>query len=318
MNKSIFSHLSFHTKVLLLALFGVMILALLYLSYVKRENFVFFNNELQKADLSYQLFDTLELEAQSVYVYNFTTQSVLYKKNSLDKKGIASLTKLMTALLSDEFDQEKKITILPGMIIHDDQVPFSLGQIWNKYIIEKMMLVASSNNAAEVLAQNTSLHTKKDPVSLMNDVAKKYFLENISFNNPTGLDEGDIITTNIGTAEDITKLAYISYRKIPEIVSATLKDSYEFKTPSGSSYTVFNTNPIVKNIPNIELSKTGYTIQSGGNLTILYRSKYNNELIGITVLGSTKDGRFSDMLKLVHSTDLFLEVYNNRKLSQAI
>ncbi|MEK7104417.1 MAG: hypothetical protein AAB868_00065, partial [Patescibacteria group bacterium] len=52
-------------------------------------------------------------------------------------------------------------------------------------------------------------------------------------------------------------------------------------------------------IPNILFSKTGLTPLAGGNLTVIYKNKYGHN-IAITILGSTSEGRFSDIERIVN------------------
>ena len=67
---------------------------------------------------------------------------------------------------------------------------------------------------------------------------------------------------------------------------------------NGDYHTTENTNEIVSKIPNLIGSKTGYTDLAGGNLTIAFDLGHNRPII-VTVLGSTRAERFTDVLTLV-------------------
>ena len=73
-------------------------------------------------------------------------------------------------------------------------------------------------------------------------------------------------------------------------------------------YTAENTDEDLDKIANILAGKTGYTDSAGGNLAILY-TPIANKQVAIVVLGSSRDGRFSDMLELVRRTDIYMNVY---------
>ena len=72
----------------------------------------------------------------------------------------------------------------------------------------------------------------------------------------------------------------------------------KLKSESGFYHTIKNTDYILDNIPDILFSKTGFTPLAGGNLVIIYKNEYGHEM-AITVLGSTMDGRFTDVEKIV-------------------
>ena len=69
---------------------------------------------------------------------------------------------------------------------------------------------------------------------------------------------------------------------------------------SGNYHDAQNTNDALYLIPNLLASKTGYTDLAGGNLTIAYDAGFNRPII-VTVLGSTQQERFSDVVRLVEA-----------------
>jgi D-alanyl-D-alanine carboxypeptidase len=71
-----------------------------------------------------------------------------------------------------------------------------------------------------------------------------------------------------------------------------------FKSETKYIHKIKNTNIIIEKIPNLFFSKTGFTTLAGGNLTVVFENKAGH-ILAITLLGSTKEGRFSDMGKLV-------------------
>jgi len=68
----------------------------------------------------------------------------------------------------------------------------------------------------------------------------------------------------------------------------------------GASTKAVNTDEALPDLPDIVLGKTGFTQLAGGNLAVVF--KHDGHLISAVVLGSTYDGRFSDMKKLVAAT----------------
>ena len=72
-------------------------------------------------------------------------------------------------------------------------------------------------------------------------------------------------------------------------------------------HTATNTNEVVGSIPGLIASKTGFTDLAGGNLVVAFDAGINRPVI-ISVLGATKDGRFTDMEMLVNAS---LRALNN-------
>ena len=89
-------------------------------------------------------------------------------------------------------------------------------------------------------------------------------------------------------------------KNYPEVLEATRYKNLHFASTE-KIYSVENTNVIVDQIPNLIASKTGYTDLAGGNLIIAFDAGLGRPII-ITVLGSTEEGRFADVLKLVEAT----------------
>jgi len=75
----------------------------------------------------------------------------------------------------------------------------------------------------------------------------------------------------------------------------------DFRLVLFPSYFANNTNIFVDKIPNLIASKTGFTDLAGGNLVIAFNADINRPII-ISVLGSTEEGRFTDVLQLIEAT----------------
>jgi D-alanyl-D-alanine carboxypeptidase (penicillin-binding protein 5/6) len=303
---------SIRERLLLFLLFCFFFLALIRISYINRENLKFSHNEEVKIQLQYDTFSTLDIKAKNVYIYNFTKQEEIYGKRQDEKKYIASITKLMTSIVSDYY-ADSKLTLHLEDFIFLEKNYVEVGQILDKDILEKVMLVSSSNNLANSFKNNLNLSKGVDLIFEMNKRSKQLGLSNTNFINETGLDETNNFDTlgNISSAKDVLNLTYFSFRKIPNIVRATSKKDFIFKNYKKEDILVENTNQYVKNIPNLILSKTGYTEMAGGTLTILFLSDYNKDLIGITLLDSTRESRFLDMEKLVKRVEIYLELLDN-------
>lgn len=304
-------HVSFskNVRLLLFLLFAVFFLALYRITYINAENLRYSQEEQNILLLKYEVFDQLDVVANNVYIYNFTKNEEIYSKRKDQQKYIASATKLMTSNIADLYG-DSKIRVGLNSFVHSEENFVAPGQILEKPLLEKIMLVSSSNNIAEMFKVHLKEEKDKNIVDEMNERSKKLGLLNTVFVNPTGLDESG--TGNLSTAEEVSKMAYFTFRKIPTIVESTAKKEFLFENSIGQKIDVPNTNPSVEEIPNIVLSKTGYTDKAGGVLTVLFYSQYNNDLISITVLDSTREDRIQDVLRLAKRTELYLELLDIR------
>ncbi|MBK5215565.1 MAG: hypothetical protein JJE53_02020, partial [Candidatus Pacebacteria bacterium] len=100
------------------------------------------------------------------------------------------------------------------------------------------------------------------------------------------------------SAKDANIMAVAAYQAFPDIFNVTSLPEIEIPSNSGITHKAPNTDTILTKVPNILFSKTGYTTLAGGNLTVIFKNK-ENHLIAVTMLGSTIEGRFSDMIKLI-------------------
>ncbi len=252
-------------------------------------------------------FQNIKLQAKAVHVYDVANQKVLYEENSDEPLPLASITKLMTALLSYELmADETVVSISPASANQQSGGTLSTGETFLAKDLADFALISSYNSAAYTLADSVgSLLGKGEPVTLfvsaMNIRAEELGFTSFRFKNPTGLDISSSQAGAYGSASDVGHLvAYILYN-YPEILLPTTKTHTRLYNQSGAFHEADNTNDIITDIPNILGSKTGYTDLAGGNLTIAFDAGYNHPII-ITVLGSTHSERFADVKKLVEAT----------------
>lgn len=254
-----------------------------------------------------QAFGTLTLTAESAYVYDFTTNQVLFDKNKTTLFPIASITKIMTARTFLDMTKTFSLTV-PNIILstYGDE-GLVAGEEWSVTDFIRMMLVSSSNDAAEALRVLTP-HT--DFIKEMNLKALRLGLSRSHFLSATGLDTDDGEPTALSSAEDVTELLYTTYQAYPVIFESTTKQSDLFTSLSGISHELKNTNPVISLIPHILASKTGYTESAGGALVVLFQTD-KGDIIGASVLHSTFTDRFTDIVQLVNATNTFSHLQSN-------
>jgi len=244
------------------------------------------------------------LRAQAAYVWDVRAQRALYAENESTALPLASITKLMTTLLSYELvDQSKTTAISQNAILQEGSSGFSIGETLTIEDLSQMALISSSNDAAYELAASVgTLLGDRDPVAQfvtgMNIRAQELGLSSLEFKNTTGLDISLYEPGAVGSAKDISFLMEHIIDTYPDILAPSKQATTRVYNTNGEYHTVENTNDIVNRIPNLIGSKTGYTDLAGGNLTIAFDLGLNRPII-ITVLGSTYDERFNDVMTLV-------------------
>ena len=208
----------------------------------------------------------------------FSTESVLIadfdgnivRQRDIDLvRPIASISKLMVALLSSEQDLDELLSI-PLERHVQTVIPKKVKSLTRNELLT-LALVRSDNLAAQILCANID-----NCVNRMNEKAIELGMFNTHYNEPTGLDRG-----NVSTATDLLKLVMVATIN-PVITSLSKLPKAEID--SGKiSIKVHNTNPLTSTL-NIILSKTGFTNPAGGCLVMAVNSPVGQRIL--ILLGS--------------------------------
>jgi D-alanyl-D-alanine carboxypeptidase len=177
------------------------------------------------------------LPVRSYLAYDLATDNLLVAHEPDRVVPIASLTKLMTALVVTEaydlegeiaVDQERYVTTLVPRLPGTYQT--------SVYDLLQLLLLESSNEAAEVLAT----HTGRDAfIATMNDRAAQLGLTNTTFTDPSGLDNG-----NQSTARDIERLVRYLYEHHPYILRMSAIENAVAAARTNDFRDLENFNPI--------------------------------------------------------------------------
>ncbi len=260
-------------------------------------------------------FDDLSLSAKAFYVWDTRAEKAIASFNEETQFPLASLTKLMTVLVASEISPN-------GIIITIDQPDLDgegdnglrAGEKWRLADIIDFVLMSSSNDGARALAsvanafadgENAESGDDNDKdakaralfIQEMNKEAKKLGLAQTFYLNESGLDITEALSGAYGSAKDTAILLENILREYPYLleVSACAKTRLDSDI---LSHSVDNTNQMINIFPNVVASKTGWTDLAGGNLVIAFDMGIGHTII-ISILGSTKEDRFSDMEQLI-------------------
>lgn len=233
-----------------------------------------------------------KFSAQGMTVKDVRTGTVLYDKNAYEPRPIASITKLMSALvlLEKNPDWTKTAQVVSDEVIDTHMYAgdtYTLEELW------RAALIGSSNKAILTLAH--ALDWPVDAfIARMNQKAIELGMRHTQFTDPSGLDE-----TNISTPADAAILLNeaLSNQKIQGTL--LLHEHNLYSNERGKAHHMWNTNWLLLGwIPhtfgNVEGGKTGYLPVAGYNFTIRLADTAGH-MIDVVVFGAkTHEARFTE------------------------
>lgn len=233
------------------------------------------------------------LSALSIEVNGQGEEKVLFEKSANDKMLIASLSKLMTAIVASEFYlPDYKITISQTAFDQEEETgELKVGEQLRVIDLLYTMLIESSNDAAYALSEPM---TEAGLVALMNLKAETLGLNNTSFVNPSGLDE--IGECNQASARDLVSLAEYILGK-PQILEIISKKELPLYLENGVLHHVMHSTNALLGEAGVWAGKTGKTQRAGGCLLVFSQGS-NASSTKISVVLNSAD-RFSDMRKIL-------------------
>ena len=253
-----------------------------------------------------KIFDDLSLAAKSYFIWDIHEGKKLGGSNEEMQLPLASLAKLMTVLVASELSTDgTKITIESIDLESEGDNGLIAGEEWKFSDILDFMLITSSNDGAQAMASVIGAfkdipagETERDVfVKAMNDKVKKLGMSQSFFLNETGLDLNETVSGAYGSSKDVAILIENILQEYPDILEASSHGQVEVSS-NLFTHQINNTNQIVETLPNVVASKTGFTDLAGGNLAVVFDAGINHRIV-VSVLGSTKEERFSDVEKLI-------------------
>ena len=202
-----------------------------------------------------------KLQSAIVLIYDEQGHRPLYTKNAENIAPIASITKLMTAMvvLDANLPMDEKITISNDDADHrkGTRSRMRAGSTLTRGELLKLALMASENRAAAALARTYPGGTTA-ALAKMNAKAQELGMRSTRFFDPTGLN-----SNNVSTAQDLVLMVRAAqhYQPIHQFTTST---SHTVQLAKHRPLRFNNTNPLVKNASwDIGISKTGYISEAG-------------------------------------------------------
>ena len=254
---------------------------------------LFIQNSTFAQQLDYsKYYNQLTVKSPKAIIYDAETGDIIFQKKANEKSSIASLTKLMTAmvLIDSNLDLNKKIRITKKDF---DKIKGTTSRLWlgselSRKELLSIALIASDNRAASAIS-NSYPGGKKAFVQAMNVKAKQLGMDNTSFSDPTGLDKD-----NISTALDLVKMTQAA-QQYPLIRKLSTSSYYEPHIRNKKIKLNYNnTNLLVRQgLWDIDISKTGY-IREAGKCLIMQTTVLNKPIIMIFLKSYGKYTRTAD------------------------
>ena len=204
----------------------------------------------------------LTLNCRAVCLIDQDTGTVLYEKNADQQMPIASITKVMTLLLTFEAIHDGRLTLDTLVPVSEHAYHMGGSQIWlepgEQFTLDEMIkaICVSSANAAAVAVAELVGGSEQGFVQMMNDRAAELGMTNTTFHNACGLDtEG-----HLSTARDVAIMSRQILTTCPEVLHYT---GIWTDTLRGGATQLVNTNKLLRRYNGITGLKTGTTGGAG-------------------------------------------------------
>lgn len=260
------------------------------LTYFKNDQVSSLNLWLPVIKLSSTAF---EITAESALVYDLTTSEILYSKNPNTKLPMASLTKIMTAVIALENKKsDDRYFVHKEDLVGENTMGLESGEILNLEELLYGLMLNSGNDSAEVLASNFN-GGRASFIDAMNRKSKALGIKDTNFTNPTGL-EGD--GNQYTTAFDMLVISKYAASKFPELMEIT--SNFNYNIPATATHKAFyleNETNLISSYPGVKGIKNGYTPEAGLCL-VTYLEYQGHKIIAILLNSNNRRQEMKDLL----------------------
>ncbi len=246
------------------------------------------------------------ISASSMIAMDLDNDYIYYEKNIDEKRLIASITKILTAIVTIEnIDINKTVTVNKEVLkAYGSAIYINIGE---KITIKDLLyglILRSGNDAATVLAYNVAGSMEKF-TTLMNNLAQKIGMQNSNFVNSHGLEENDG-SANISTARDMAILT--KYAMNNKTFREIFKTKIYTATSNEKTYTWINKNKLLHKYDFITGGKTGFTKKA--RRTLVTTASRNNINVVIVTLNDGND--------FLDHKNMYEEIFKNYKSLKVI
>lgn len=231
--------------------------------------------------------------AESILMFDLTTNKTLMTKNINMRLPMASLTKLMTVIIAlENAKSDNKYIVTRSDLVGEDSMGLSPGEVLSLNDLLYGIFLNSANDAAETLASNYP-GGRDAFITAMNRKAQALGLKDTHFTNPTGL-QGD--GNQYTTAYDLLVICKYLLHNFPQVLN--ISSQYTHVIPASNTHKEFDlTNEVnlISTYPGVKGLKDGYTPQAGWCL-ISYLDYDHQHILGIILNSQDRRGEMKKLL----------------------
>lgn len=243
----------------------------------------------------------LDINSKAAILMDYNSGGMIFKINEDVELAPASITKIMTLLLTMEAIENGQLKLDDEVVISEyassmggTQIYLEPGELQNIEDLIKAVCIRSANDAAVALAEAVG-GSNEVFISRMNERAAQLDMNNTNFVNATGLPAQDHYTS----ANDVSLMTreLLSHEKIIDYLTIYMEDIYVGKDKDDLQ-TMVNTNRLVRNYEGATGVKTGFTNEAGYCLSAS-ALRGDMQLIAVVLGAEDSTNRFNDARKLL-------------------
>jgi serine-type D-Ala-D-Ala carboxypeptidase (penicillin-binding protein 5/6) len=234
-----------------------------------------------------------DITAKSALIYDISKDNVIFEKEPDKKLPMASLTKIMTAIIALENKlHNNSYLVTEESLVGENSMGLTAGEVMKMEDLLYGLLLPSGNDAAEVLASNYPTG-REGFITAMNQKAESLGLKNTNFTNPSGL-QGD--GNQYSTAYDllvITRYALENFSLFAKVVS-TAEHTIP-QTRYHKAYKLYNETNLLTTYEGVKGVKTGFTDEAGLCL-VTYLDYKGHKIVAIILNSADRRAEMRNLL----------------------
>ena len=268
------------------------------------------------------VYSNIKVDVDHIILQDHHSGKILYEKEADEKIYPASMTKIMTAIVTFDLLKKGETSLDELLTISEKAWRMSQSGYSSMFImlndqvsvedLLKGIIVASGNDSCVALAEGLS-GTEEDFVLLMNEKAEEIGLENTNFNNSSGINDPN----NYSTPRDILKMSRYMIENYPEYYTYFKETTFTWDRTGGDPITQGNRNPLLYKNIGADGIKTGFlTVEQYSLAASIKRGERR-----VTVVGSgfkSKNSRSRESQKILNWGIKKFDTIKIAKKSEAI
>ena len=241
----------------------------------------------------------IQTTGKAAMLMDVKSGAVLFERNSDQAFAIASITKLMTAMvvLDAKLPMDEEITLIKDDLPSEGRAELGVDQVYTRDELLHALLIGSVNMAGNALARTYPGGTEAF-IQAMNAKAQEMSLSTAVFHDPTGLN-----SANVASASDVAHmlqraLNYAEIREITKLNAVSMKDHKTGKVTDLTSTNLLLDSFLNKKPYSIIAAKTGSLPEAGFCLAQATQDENGDELIAVTLGSENHFARYQDVKAL--------------------